>query len=287
MRETERDREVDVTVTPFGDILAPKMSVFSQLDEAAMELVDFSHPSALKHGHVFMQASEIFRTMKILHPEWIKDIFLLTMPMGKEALGTCRLCPEGLGNPALDHITSDMMDNLLVVMASSEAMKDRIDPSRNQEVELKKRKVAAKAKSSAAFQSKGAKVISNMMTKKGKLRKQVGKKRGSGNDLQEELEPLADAEPELLDHDTQQQDFLESTRDWLNKIRKKDPNLRELDALKFIALKAGLTGKMTLTVKGKPRLVTGWGIVGSIIKVLRENAHNDDTNNFQSIKIHM
>lgn len=118
--------------------LAPQTEVFLKLDESPLEeattvwdqlvdycqtRVDMNHPSAMKHGEIFLNVNRVFKGLKKLHPEWILPTVALLLPRCGAQLGACSLCPRGIGNPALAKITDEGVNNLIAGMEHKEDRK--------------------------------------------------------------------------------------------------------------------------------------------------------------------
>jgi hypothetical protein len=84
--------------------------------------MDYKHVLAQNHTYIFNTAASVMRVLKSSHPEYIVDVIMLAMPKLGQPYGTTHLSPSGLGQVAIERLTEDMVDRLLVSMDGSKTL---------------------------------------------------------------------------------------------------------------------------------------------------------------------
>ena len=267
-------RSVDGDLLPTGS-LAAKISVWQDLVGMMQADADMQHPllGSAKYGDMFTKINTVFKVMKRTHPEWIRPIVQLLLPMHKP-LAVCSLAPDGIcpanGDPAIATIDQSQLRAMLEDVEESASMKLLQDP--NLDVDLNKEiaqsqqkfaatvakkvaaraKAAAKAKSGGALKSAVAKAKSAVVNARGQIR---ARERRAGNE--NEAAPLMDGvAPEVLLDDGDDTpktrcafDILSNFTTYLRKISTDHPKV--IDAYRLILLKGALTDKVGIRVNGR------------------------------------
>jgi hypothetical protein len=191
--------------------------------------VDMSSDKMANHTFVFATAAAALRKLRGPHADYIVHVILLVLPKLEPVLGTCTLLPLGMGSPAMA-VSQPLSEADLQVLLSTldgtavfEAMKE----GGTQET---KKKALAKAQA-------------NQPKAKGKKAK-----------------PLPPGDPESpLALESRAHTFLHHLDETLNYLTKIDNRqFKNIEAMKYIALKAALTGSATISSRGVLKTVKGW-----------------------------
>jgi hypothetical protein len=191
--------------------------------------VDMSSDKQAHHSLVFATAAAALRKLRGLHADYIVDVILLVLPKLEPVLGTCTLLPLGLGSPAMD-VSQPLTECDLQVLLSTLDGTAVFEAMKEGGTQEKKKKAIAKAQAS---QPKA----------RGKKSKPL---------------PPADSESPLA-LESRAHTFLHHLDETLNYLLKIDKRQwKNIEAMKFIALKAALTGVATVSARGVLKPVKGW-----------------------------
>jgi hypothetical protein len=260
------DAMVMTTVAPVLEGEGEASSCWDQLVSGLQENADFSHPAAgeANHSNLFTSTYTVWKALKGTHPEYFADVVMMLYPMKDGSrLGQCSLLPSGLSNPALDTITSEMMDKLLVSMETSESVRAAKDSPTALSSKEKKKLADQKAKAEAASAKLSAKVSSAI------AKSDKSKAKSSSSSSKMLSLKAKEAEDAIIAVDSKlglasmaevisetRQDFLDHLTGFLRYLLKIDPRQRnKAMAIKYLALKACMVDEVQATSQqtSKPR----------------------------------
>ena len=238
-------------------------TVWDIMYDQLMESADFGSQT-LRHSIIFKNAFTIQRHLKTQHPEFIADCVKRCIPMsaGNE-LGKCGLCPSGLGNPAIQKITDEMMLRLLENVAHSMSNKQlQAGPLLNSKV-LKSSQHAASKKVAGKPTKKQASSAKAQVAQRQKLAKQK-----QTLDLASVAEDIAvfTGEDGDLEHTTL--GHITSLCKYLYQLDSNQGS--KVEPFKFLLLYGSMTEDLTLNVRGKLVAVKG---LSSLRKILKQDIY--------------
>jgi hypothetical protein len=257
--QVEITLNIDGSNRPGG---APKLSVWDDVIGIVQSTVDFSHPSAAKHDEVYANVHRAFKVLKHRHSQWIAYVVALVLPRSPNlpAIGSCALCPRGLGNPAVGKLTDEMLVKLVQTLESSElcSANPALHLKEQYKLALKRERIAESRikmeEKAAASALREAAKIQRQPQAKGKAAsaaaaaKQVQTKKG-GSRKQMALDDVDDHVLNEPIHTEQvaKSDFLEFLTSHLNYLLKIDDRQKEkVDAVRYMYLKAAMDEKVCI-----------------------------------------
>lgn len=212
------------------------------------------HAKAQDYHYVFKTIYAIFVALRSHHSEMIVDAIMLFLPRnaGVGPLARSPVLPAGLPNPALDNFSDEMVDELLVSMAESEAYKSIGKEHSVAEAKAAKATTKAKTKAAAAAASASSKPPPVAKGVVGKAKTKVkGAPAGDGADI-----VIAPVVADLtLDEEDMTKSFLTHLKDTIAYMRKLDPSDQHniVNGFKFMAMVGAMSGKVPLMAAGNPK----------------------------------